>query len=153
MFFFFFCILTISRLYAFFFFVTVILLSFKPSLKISVFPFLCLTLLVYFTIAKHFETHFAWKTVLRKGQLTLCCLHREHEGGRAIKEQLNYFGAVVLPAATTSAWGPDAATSLGERGLILLTTPLVQLYPKSLSSSQQMNKPQKVAGHQWCSTG
>jgi len=42
-------------------------------------------------------------TVLRKGQLTLCCLHRKQEAGRAIKEQLNYFGAVALPTTAASA--------------------------------------------------
>lgn len=67
-------------------------------------------------------------TVLRKDQLTLCCLHREHEGGRAIKEQLNYFGAVVLPAATASAWGPDAATSIGEKGWQLLWCSFTQCH-------------------------
>lgn len=45
------------------FFILYCPLSFKPFLKISVFPFFCLIFLVYFITAKHFETHFAWKTL------------------------------------------------------------------------------------------
>lgn len=83
----FFFILTISRLHTFF---SVLLSSFFQTFSENIcLPISLSNTLGIFYHCKTFRNTFCMKgTVLRKGQLTLCCLHTEHEGGRAIKSNL-----------------------------------------------------------------